>query len=125
MPKGKPFEKGDPRINRNGAPKRGQTWQETIKRITDMTREELIEYVGPKTKLGKLLNELPPGLPLKDALVITSIIHYGRDPNPRMFQALTDREEGKPNQPITGKDGEPVKIVVEYADTNRNPSDPT
>lgn len=104
LPKGKPFVKGDPRINRAGAPKRGQSWQETVKRITDMTREELIEYLGPSTKLGKLMKELPPNVPLKDALVITSVIAYGRDPNPRLLATLMDREEGKPNQPIEIKD---------------------
>jgi hypothetical protein len=104
MPKGKPFEKGDPRINRAGAPKRGQSWQETVKRITDMTREELIEYLGPSTKLGKQMRELPPNIPLKDALVVASIIAYGRDPNPRLLATLMDREEGKPNQPIEIKD---------------------
>jgi hypothetical protein len=108
MPKGKPFEKGDPRINRAGAPKRGQTWQETVKRITDMTREELIEYLGAGTKLGKLLKELPPEVPIKDALVIVSIIQYGRDPNPRLLATLMDREEGKPNQPLSGPDGSPL-----------------
>jgi hypothetical protein len=114
MPKGKPFEKGDPRINRAGAPKRGQSWQETIKRITDMTREELIEYVGESTKIGKLLRELPPNIPLKDAMVIVSIIHYGREPNAKMFAALTDREEGKPKQTISGEDG-PIELIIRRA----------
>jgi hypothetical protein len=104
MPKGKPFVKDDPRINRAGAPKRGQSWQETVKRITDMTREELIEYLGPSTKLGKQMRELPSNIPLKDALVVASIIAYGRDPNPRLLATLMDREEGKPNQPIEIKD---------------------
>lgn len=96
----KPFVKGDPRINRNGAPKRGQTWKETVKRITDLTREEAIEYFGASTTLGKQLRELPPNVPIKDAIVIISIIAYGRDPDARLFSALTDREEGKPNQPV-------------------------
>jgi hypothetical protein len=93
-------------INREGLNRRSrETWQATVKRITDMTQEEAIAYVGgPKTKLGKLLKEIPPGLPLKDALVFISVIQYGRDPNPRMLQALMDREEGKPNQPIEIKD---------------------
>jgi hypothetical protein len=100
----KPFVKGDPRINRAGAPKRGQTWQETVKRITDMTREEAIEYLGANTKLGKQLKELSPEVPIKDALVFISLIAYGRDPNPRMLATLMDREEGKPSQPIELKD---------------------
>lgn len=110
-------------INREGLNRRAsQNWQATVKRITDMTRDEAIEYVGKRSKLAKLLRELPADLPIKDALVFISIIQYGRDPNPRMLAALMDREDGKPNQPITGKDGEPLKIVVEYADdTNRNP----
>lgn len=103
MPEGKPFVKGDPRINRAGAPKRGQSWQETVKRITDMTREELIAYLGPSTKLGKQMRELPENIPLKDALVVASIIAYGRDPNPRLLATLMDREDGKPTQPISGK----------------------
>ena len=94
-------------INLEGAPKRGQNWQETIKRITDMTREEAIAYVGASTKIGKALKELSPKMPLKDALVFASIIAYGRDPNPRMLAALMDREEGKPNQSVnlTNSDG--------------------
>ena len=97
-------------INKEGLNRRSrETWQATVKRITDMTQEEAIEYVGgPKTKLGKLLKEIPPGLPIKDALVFISIIQYGRDPNPRMLAALMDREDGKPNQPITGPNGTPL-----------------
>lgn len=106
-------------INREGAPRRDrQNWQGTIKRITDMTREEAIAYVGPRTRMGRLLKELPPGIPIKDALVFASIIHYGREPNARMLQALTDREEGKPNQPISGPDNQPLEVVFRYATGN-------
>lgn len=92
-------------INLEGAPKRGQSWQESVKKLTDMTREELIEYVGKTTRLGKLLKELPPKIPVKDALLLIAIIQFGRDPNPRLLATLMDREEGKPNQPISGKLG--------------------
>lgn len=99
------FQERPQDINREGAPKRGQSWQESVKRLTDMTRDELIAYVGKTTKLGKLLKELPPKVPIKDALLLISIIQYGRDPNPRLLGVLMDREEGKPNQPISGKLG--------------------
>lgn len=88
-------------INRTGLNRRDpQDWQATIKRITNMTREEAIELVGRRSKMARLLRELPPELPIKDALVLISIIQYGRDPNPRMFQVLTDREDGKPRQSL-------------------------
>lgn len=96
------FQERPQDINLEGAPKRGQNWQASIKRLTNMTREELIEYVGPKTRIGRLLKELSPNVPVKDALILISIVQYGRDPNPRMLSTLMDREEGKPNQPVTG-----------------------
>ncbi len=100
-------------INKEGLNRRvSQNWQATVKRITDMTREEAIAYVGPRSKIAKLLRELPADLPIKDALVFISIIQFGRDPNPRMLATLMDREEGKPNQPLTGKDGEPLIPVL-------------
>ncbi len=103
--KGKPFVKNDPRINRKGAPVRGQSWRETVKRLTDMTGEEAIAYVGKTTSLGRYLKDLPPTLPIKDAIVLSTIIGYGRDPtNARMLAALMDREEGKPAQPTEDTD---------------------
>jgi hypothetical protein len=118
------FQERPQDINKNGAPKRGQSWQESIKRLTDMTREELIEYVGKTTKIGKMLKELSPNVPVKDALILISIIQYGRDPNPRLLATLMDREEGKPTQPIGGDPDKPLKIIVEYADPNNNPETP-
>jgi hypothetical protein len=109
-------------INKEGAPKRGQSWQESINRITNMTREEALTYVGANTKIGKALKELSPKMPIKDALIFASIIAYGRDPNPRLLAALMDREEGKPNQPISGKDGAPIELIVTYA-TNDKPTE--
>lgn len=102
----KPFVKGDPRINRKGAPPRGQSWRETVKRITDMTREEAIAYVGPTSKIGKQLKELSADMPLKDAIIFATIIAYGREPNARMLAALMDREDGKPEQAIDLKNSD-------------------
>jgi hypothetical protein len=100
------FQERPQDINRAGAPKRGQSWQESVKRLTDMTREELIEYVGKSTKIGKLLKELSPNIPVKDALILISIIAYGRDPNPRLLATLMDREEGKPPQSLDLKNSD-------------------
>lgn len=121
MPNNNPTGKGGFRdhpelINREGLNRRSrENWQATVKRITDMTREEAIEYVGKRSKLARLLKELPPNLPIKDALVFISVIQYGRDPNPRMLGALMDREDGKPVQPIGGDPNKPLEIVIRKA----------
>lgn len=108
-------------INLAGAPKRGQSWQESVKRLTDMTRDEIVEYVGAKTKLGKMLKELPPNVPIKDALILIAFIQFGRDPNPRMLSALMDREDGKPNQPLNMNADVTQRVIIEYAgDSDEN-----
>lgn len=89
-------------INREGLNANDKSWRGAVSRLTGKTREELIEYVGAGTKMGKLLKELPPKIPVKDALVLISIISYGRDPSPGMFNALADREDGKPAQTLQG-----------------------
>jgi hypothetical protein len=107
----RPFVKGDPRINRKGRTK-GPSWGEVVKRITDMTREEAIAYVGPASKLGRQLKELPDNMPLKDAVIFATIIAYGREPNARMLSTLMDREDGKPVQPISGDTDKPLVIKI-------------
>jgi hypothetical protein len=105
-------------INREGSPPRGQSWSEAWKRVTNMTREEAIEYVGANTKIGRLLKELSPNIPIKDALIFASIVAYGREPNARMLSAIMDREEGKPPQPFEG--GDPTKpILVTFVDETK------
>ena len=113
----KPFVKGDPRINRLGAPRRSQNWAEVWKRLTDMMRDELIAYIGANTKMGKLLKELPPGIPIKDGLAIITMIHYGREPNARMLSAIMDREDGKPKQAVDITSGN-EKIVIKIHEGN-------
>ena len=92
-------------INREGAPKRGQNWQDSVKRVTNMDKDELLAYVGGRrTRVGRLINSMPNNMPLKDAMIIAGAVAFLMDPNPRMFQAFSDREDGKPNQPIEIKD---------------------
>lgn len=87
--------------NRGGAPRKGQSWGERIDILSGMTRDELIDFVGgAKTMLGKLLRELPPNIPTRDALILISFIQFGRDPNPRMMKEWMDRVDGKVREQI-------------------------
>jgi PBSX family phage terminase large subunit len=95
----KPFKPGfDPNRNLKGAPPRGQDWRETLKRITEYTREEAIEYVGANTTIGRMLKELPPNIPIKDGMAFQTVIAYGREPSARMLTAIMDRVDGKPTE---------------------------
>lgn len=112
-------------INRDGAPKRANSWSTRLKEIMSMTREEAIEFVGKKTRMGRLLKELPPEIPIKDALIFSSIIAYGREPNARMLTALMDREDGKVAQPVDLNAVGELKVIIEYADSNNHPAKTT
>ena len=95
------FQERPQDINKGGAPRKGQSWAETIKRLTDMTRDEAVAYVGgQKTHLGKLLKELPAGVPIKDALILAYIVQFGREPSASFLSGLADREDGKPSQSV-------------------------
>jgi hypothetical protein len=65
-----------------------------------MTSDDLIEYVGPATKMGRMLKELPPNVPMKDAIIMVALIQFGRDPQASLLNALMNREEGMPRQPV-------------------------
>lgn len=104
-------------INRDGANARDKSWRGAVSRLTNMTRDELIEYVGAKTKLARLLKELPPNIPIKDALVLIAIIQFGRDPSPAFLNALADREDGKPPSAVDVTSGgeklEQPKVITD------------
>jgi len=96
--KGKPFVKGDPRINRKGAPVRGQTWRETVKDATDKTVQDLVDLniFTPKSKIGKYFSRLPSDMLLKDAMAIAAVSSYFETKSFHVLNMLMDREEGRP-----------------------------
>lgn len=62
---------------------------------------------------------------MKDALVGISIIAYGRDPSPSMFNALADREDGKVPQAVdVTSGGGTINIVVQKASERSDAKEP-
>ena len=92
----KPWPKGVSG-NPKGGPKRGQSWAESVNRIGDMTPHEAAEYC---LLLAKQLLQLGEGITLRDAAILSSFAKQINDPDGRMFNALSDRAEGKPVQRI-------------------------
>jgi len=65
-----------------------------------MTRDDLVDYVGSSSSLGRQLKELPANIPMKDAAILIALIQFGRDPQASLLTALMNREEGMPRQPV-------------------------
>jgi len=87
-PRGAPFPKGNS-ANPGGRPK----LPEDIKHVRELARQHTLEAVAA---LVGVLTSQSPGARVSAAL------------------ALLDRGWGKPEQPITGEGGGPLKISIEW-----------
>lgn len=91
------WKKGIPSPNPKGAPKRGESWAELIKRVGDMTP---VEAATRSLELGKQLLEYGDGLTLKEAVVLRVYGAMLFEPQGGLFNSLMDRADGKVAQPI-------------------------
>lgn len=97
-PRGKPFTgKNDPRNNLTGAPKRGESWAEIIKRIGELTPSEAATR---SLELAQQLLKIGDGVTLKEAVVLRVYSSLLFEPQPGLFNAFMERTEGKVKQPI-------------------------
>ena len=116
-PRGKPFAgKDDPRNNTAGAPKRGESWAEIIKRIGDMTPKEAAEHA--RIIAGKLAS-MGDGITLKEAVVVRVYASLLFEPQPGLLNSFMERAEGKVvNQVDVTTGGEAItKVIFEYIDS--------
>ena len=117
-PRGKPFPKG---VSGNpaGAPKRGESWAEIIKKFGDMTPVEASEKA---IEIGKQLKKFGGELTLKESVVVRIYAALLFEPQASLLNSFMDRAEGKVSDRVelTGKDGAGlvVKIVKASDDTD-------
>lgn len=78
--------------NPAGAPKRGESWSEIIKRIGDMTPIEAAEHA--KAIAGKL-RSMGDGLTLKEAVVVRVYAALLFEPSASLLNSFMERAEGK------------------------------
>lgn len=89
----KPGQSGNPK----GAPKRGDSWAETIKAIGEMDGPSIAALWDTQHKeFGKL----PDGISMKQLVVMTVYAALLREPSPGNWRELMDRAEGKVSQPV-------------------------
>lgn len=96
--------------NPAGAPKRGESWAEIIKRIGDMTPEEAASKFG---KVAQELRAMPGGVSLKELVVMRVYASMLFEPAPGLFGHLLDRVDGAVTQKIEG-DGTQTIVRVVY-----------
>lgn len=89
--------KGGASPNPAGAPKRGESWTELIKRFGEMTPSEAAQV---SLELSKKLLSIGDGVTLKQAVVLRVYTALLFDPNPGLLNAFMDRAEGKVKQAI-------------------------
>ena len=91
MAKPQSFKKNDPRINRNGAPKKEWTMTEQYKRALEEENET--------------------GVP-RHTIVAKKLVQLAERGDVIAIKELGNRIDGMPNQSISGPDNGPIKIEV-------------
>lgn len=90
-PRGKPWPKGVSG-NPKGAPKRGESWAEIIKRVGEYTPSEAAER---SLELAKKLLTIGDGVTLKEAAILRVFGATLFEPQPGLLNILIERAEGK------------------------------
>ncbi len=110
--RGKPFAKGaDERRNLLGAPKRGDSWAETIKVIGEMDGPSIAALWDTQHReFGKL----PEGITMKQLVVMTVYAALLREPSPGNWRELMERAEGKVKEQVelSGDEEKPFIIQI-------------
>ncbi|MFY9531445.1 MAG: hypothetical protein WBC04_12370 [Candidatus Acidiferrales bacterium] len=96
---GKPFSKGDPRINRQGK----------SKELADLEREFRQAIVD---ELYRVDESDKDGARANFQAIAAKWVELGKTGNLAAIEGLTTRILGKPVQPVSGTDGGPVHVVI-------------
>lgn len=93
-PRGKPFTKNDPRINRAGRPKTGQSWSEIFAEVINQYPEELLKII-PNGPLAAGLKQYPQSVQVKYLMAVRVAQALLFEPTPGLLKEILDRLEGK------------------------------
>lgn len=90
----KPGQSGNPK----GGPKRGQSWKEIVKEVSDLTPEQADEYCHV---IASKIKSIGDGVTLKQAVILRVFTALLFEPDARLLGLIMDRDEGKVTQPVT------------------------
>lgn len=123
-PRGKPWPKGQSG-NPAGRPKDGESWAAIIAAVGNMYPEDLIAFIGTSNDLGRNLAQLPKNVQMKYLVTTRVYAALMFEPTSGLWKELMERVEGKVPQAVeVGSDpNKPIKVIIEYADPDGNPTD--
>lgn len=101
-PRGRPFKKKDPitgaidpRINLEGAPKKGATYRDVYGFYDDLTADIIAEMLPKGSELRKMYEKMPKGIEMKHLKAIRIFAAIMFDPTAGLVKEVSDRTEGK------------------------------
>jgi hypothetical protein len=103
--------KGSAPLNIYGAPKRGDSWAETIKAIGELDGPSIAAMWDTQHKeFGKL----PEGITMKQLVVMTVYAALLREPSPGNWRELMERADGKVKDQVelSGDEEKPITIRI-------------
>ena len=103
--------KGSGPLNPIGAPKRGDSWAETIKAVGEMDGPSIAQLWDTQ---HKEFNKLPEGITMKQLVVMTVYAALLREPSPGNWRELMERADGKVKDEQEHHGA--ITITVNYAD---------
>jgi hypothetical protein len=83
----KPGASGNPK----GRPKKGESWAELIRTISDMTGPEVAKEFA---YLAKTLMQYPDNVTLRTLIIIRAIVFLANEPNTALLREVMDRTDG-------------------------------
>lgn len=113
----KPGQSGNP----TGAPKRGESWAEIIKRIGEMEPTDAAERFG---EMAKQMRGMPKGVTLKEFVVMRIYAAMLFEPSSSLWGHMLDRADGKVEDKVNAAGDITIRVVradhVEHDDSDPN-----
>lgn len=108
-PRGKPWPEG---VSGNpaGAPKRGESWAEVIKDITDKTPEEVLAELD-SGELAAAYRKFPRHVLIKRLIIMRVVAALMFEPQSGLLNSFMERADGKVLEQLNLTVTQPAKII--------------